>query len=164
MPQSTLTKPTLTSVNHYYSSTFREAIVKNYLLAAALQETEMVVYYIEVEGLHPDTTIAGKPTAVCYAAMKANLPLLRYLLDKGAAVNQADALGMTPLHYATLGGSVLCIAMLIGRNATLNAINHAGQTPFALAQNQTKLTLCRELLQRHGASLHAAMPVSRRFH
>ena len=74
--------------------------VKNFLIAAALQQSELVRYFIEIEGLHPDAKWDGKPTAICYAVLKKNPPLLMYLLEKGANVNHVDVLGMTPLHYA----------------------------------------------------------------
>ena len=134
--------------------------IREFLLAAALGEAAMVCYFIEAEGLHPDATWGGKPTAVCYAAMKANRRLLDYLLAKGAGVNVTDALGMTPLHYAAMRGCEVCVARLIAAGAGLNAINQAGKTPLALARRGT----CQELLVRHGASLGADRPGPRRFH
>lgn len=133
--------------------TVAPTLMREYLMAAALQQVELVLYYIECKGLHPDVTWGGRPTALCYAAMKANQKLLRYLLDKGASVNYRDALGMTPLHYATLGGSEDCMTLLIDCGAPLNAANHYGKTPLALAWELPRLASCRELLQRHGASL-----------
>lgn len=130
-----------------------QTLMREYLMAAALQQVELVLYYIECKGLHPDVTWGGRPTALCYAAMKANQKLLQYLLDKGASVNYRDALGMTPLHYGTLGGNEACITLLINHGASLNAVNYHGKTPLALAWELPRLATCRDLLQRHGASL-----------
>lgn len=78
-------------------------VIDTYLIAAALQQPHRIRYYIEHLGLHPDTTRDGKPTALCYASLKPNIVLIDYYLEKGANVNHADAIGMTPLHYAAMG-------------------------------------------------------------
>lgn len=139
---------------------------KSFLMAAALQQLELVYYFIETEGLHPDTTWGGKPTAICYAVLKRNSQLTAYLLNKGADPNRIDALGMTPLHYAALGGCEICTAHLLNRGALLNAVNGAGQTPLALARSKAcaASSACCELLSRYGAALHASMPGPKRLH
>lgn len=139
---------------------------KSFLMAAALQQLELVYYFIETEGLHPDTTWGGKPTAICYAALKRNPQLMAYLLNKGADPNRTDALGMTPLHYAALGGCEVCTAHLLNRGALLNAVNGAGQTPLALARSKACAanSACCELLSRYGALLHASAPGPSRLH
>ena len=137
---------------------------RNYLMAAALQQLEMVRYYVESEGLHPDTTLESKPTALCYAALKGNYRLMRYLLNKGADVNRTDALAMTPLHYAVLGGCLICISLLIGHGAALNAVNYQGQTPLRLSGDRQHPTLKRELLERHGAREDSGVPAIACFH
>lgn len=142
----------------------KKGAIMEYLIAAALEQSEMVCYFVEIEGLHPDATWGGRPTAVCYAAMKRNPRLVTYLLDNGASANQSDALSMTPLHYAALGGCEVCVATLIAHGARLNARNTSGKTPLALAQRETRLALCRELLQRHGAAVDQQPDGPARFH
>jgi ankyrin repeat protein len=142
----------------------QEQVIKEYLIAAALQKTEMLCYFIEAEGLHPDATWNGKPTALCYAAMKRNSRMVTYLIDRGADVNYADALGMTPLHYAALSACDCTAACLIARGAALNAVNHAGRTPLALALCSPGRRDCYEFLRRHGASLEAVAPAASLFH
>lgn len=141
-------RSTTPSVRHRPTLPLRDAMIRDYLVAAALQQTELVCYYLEVEKLHPDTTRNGKPTAVCYAALKGDPRLVAYLLDKGADPNLADALGMTSLHYAALGGCEHCVAALIDRGADIHARNYRGHTPLALTENQPRLALCGELLAR----------------
>ncbi|MDZ7840120.1 MAG: ankyrin repeat domain-containing protein [Gammaproteobacteria bacterium] len=126
----------------------------DFLIAAALQQVYKVRYYIERVGLHPDTTRDGKPTALCYACMKPNLPLVDYYLDKGASVNARDAMGMTPLHYAALGGCEACLSRLIAAGAPVNQPNHGGETPLATATYRSRSVACAELLRCYGAVIH----------
>ncbi len=149
---------------NHQESVIQESTIKEYLISAALQKLEMVYYFIEAEGLHPDATREGKPTALCYAAMKRNTQLLNYLIEKGADVNHRDVLGMTPLHYAVLGGCNCTMAKLIAEGAMLNRMNHAGDTPLAIAMRCEQRSHCREFLQRYGAALAAVPASAKRFH
>lgn len=141
-----------------------EETAKDFLVSAALHQLDRVRSFIESGGLHPDTTYGGKPTALCYAVLKPHRGLLAYLLDKGADVQRRDGMGMTPLHYAALGGCVYCAACLIGRGARLNVENCLGQTPLALTLEKPHLALSREFLTRHGAAHCQADPGATQFH
>lgn len=135
-----------------------------FLFAAALRDFARIRYLIEVRGLHPDTTIKGKPTAICYAVLKQDNCLLSYLIKRGASVNLADRIGMTPLHYAALGGSPYCIACLVRHGACLRAINGSGETPYSLIRNRVDLGECVELLKRYGAGEIMDGNVTGQFH
>ncbi len=141
-------RPDTIPTPHRPTPSLGDHLIRDFLVAVALQQIELVCYYLEVEKLHPDTTRNGKPTAVCYAALKGNPRLVAYLLDKGADPNRADALGMTSLHYAALGGCEICVATLIDRGADIHARNYKGHTPLALTENQPRLAPCGELLAR----------------
>ena len=146
------------------SGTSTGAPVRDYLIAAALQQIELVRYFIEVEGLHPDVTWNGKPTAISYAAMQRNATLLEYLCDSGADVNRADALGMTPLMYSTLAGWTYGVAYLIAQGAELNRVNGRCETALLLARQSANRAECAELLYRHGARDCHGPPEAWRFH
>ena len=141
-----------------------DSAIREFLTAAALVQGERIRHFIETAGLHPDSTFEGKPTALCYAALKADLGLTGYLLERGANVNHVDVAGMTPLHYGVLGGCEQCLVRLIGHGARMNAPNRGGQTPFALAASRPKLSVCRDLLAAYGGSLVANAPSARRLH
>ena len=138
--------------------------VKDYLVSAALHQLDRVRHFIELQGLHPDTTSRGKPTALCYAVLKPHHGLMNYVLSKGADINHRDGMGMTPLHYAALGGCAYCLACLINHGARINAENHLGQTPMALTLDKPHLAQSREFLQRYGASLKQSELRSTQFH
>lgn len=135
-----------------------------FLFAAALRDFARIRHFIEVVGLHPDTTLEGKPTAICYAVLKQDNCLLSYLHKRGASINIADRIGMTPLHYAALGGSAYCVAYLVRNGANLNQRNKAGETPSSMIQGRPDLDECRELLRRYGADQESGNTNRRLFH
>ena len=141
-----------------------EEIIKDFLVAAALHKLDLVRHYIEEIGLHPDATRRAKPTALCYSVLKPHHGLMRYLLNKGASTNHLDGIGMTPLHYAAMGGCLYCVAYLVGHGARINIENRMGKTPVAMTLGKPHLSQCQELLERHGASLFESEPGFRRFH
>ena len=129
----------------------REAVIKEYLIAAAQLDFATVRFFIEEVGLHPDSTYNGKPTALCYAALQRDHCLMMYLVKKGASVNIVDPLGSTPLHYAALSGCEYCVSYLIRSGSDLNIRNKRGETPLSVTLGKACLEGCRELLRRHGA-------------
>ena len=133
---------------------------RDFLIAAALQQLEMVCYFIEKEGVHPDTTRSGKPTALCYSAMAKNRCMLTYLVKKGADVNYQDALGMTPLHYAVLGGCVYCTAYLVHHGSKLNTRNRDAHTPLKLALRTPGAADCCALLKCYGTGELSSEPIA----
>jgi ankyrin repeat protein len=110
-----------------------ELEIKSFLAAAALHDTEAVQRFVVDDGLHPDTTCNGKPTALSYVVMKPHLELVWLLLAHGADANRADLMGMTPLHYAVLGGDMTCVMRLIEHGANPFAINCKGQSAIDVA-------------------------------
>lgn len=58
---------------------------------------------------------------------------------------------MTPLHYAAMGGCVVCLARLVSEGAELNRRNRSGKTPLASAVSRARSPQCVELLKRYGA-------------
>ena len=141
-----------------------EATLKAFLVAAALHQMDRVRGFIETQGLHPDSTFGGKPTALCYAVLKPHHCLMEYLLERGASIKHEDMMGMTPLHYAALGGCAYCLATLIGRGAELNRCNKSGATPLALTLHKPQLAASRDLLLRYGAAMEETAPAAPSFH
>jgi hypothetical protein len=54
-------------------------------------------------------------------------------LSDAQQINQADARGWTPLHYASLTGSVQRVTSLLKAGADVDAASHYGTTPLMLA-------------------------------
>ena len=83
---------------------------------------------------------------------------MNYLFIQGAEVNQADSAGMTPLHYAVLGGCEYCLSEVIARGAQINVGNKCGKTPLAMTLHKPHLNDCREMLTHLGGSLIPGYP------
>eukprot|EP01036_Dinobryon_divergens_P030701 gene30701-39985_t len=58
---------------------------------------------------------------------------IRYLIDKGANVNEADYHDFTCLHYATMWGWPSTVKLLLDSNADINAVNIGGKTALMMA-------------------------------
>ena len=58
---------------------------------------------------------------------------VEYWLEHGAAVNDRDEDGNTPLHYALFLGKFEIIRYLVEHKANVNAVNKWGETPMSIA-------------------------------
>ena len=59
-------------------------------------------------------TDSNGDTALHLAAMKGNVPIIEYLLQKGANINAKDRFGATPLHLAAISGYTESVKVLLG--------------------------------------------------
>ena len=63
--------------------------------------------------------------------------VLKLLVEKGADVNAANELGMTPMHYAVQRGSDRIIEYLASKGAKFDTKNKQGRSPADLARGRT---------------------------
>ncbi|QQR49312.1 ankyrin repeat domain-containing protein [bacterium] len=80
------------------------------------------------------------------AARTGNAQQLRIFLVNDVNVNEKDARGQTPLHYACLGGHVECVKILIENSANINEKNQVGYAPLHIASSYGHVGCMRELL------------------
>jgi len=92
---------------------------------------------------------AAGESALMIAALKKNLPAMKKLIERGAAINQP---GWTPLHYAATGGSLEAIELLLAKGADINALSPNGSTPLMLAAGYGGEDSA-ELLRKRGADV-----------
>ena len=63
--------------------------------------------------------------------------VMKALVEKGADVNAANDLGMTPMHYAVQRGSDRIIEYLASKGARFDVKNKQGRTAAELARGRT---------------------------
>jgi len=92
-------------------------------------------------------------TALGWAAQVGDTPIVRFLLDKGADVNQksSSALGMRPLHWAAKEGHLNIVYLLLEKKAKVNAKDTLGMTPLAYAKKGEHEAVIK-LLEAHGGT------------
>jgi hypothetical protein len=89
-------------------------------------------------------------TALHYAVMKGEMPLVGLLIQRGADINSRTKSGTTPLHTAVLYGRFEVAEYLISKGADVNAKSISGATPLSLA-DAARFELIAKLLREHGA-------------
>lgn len=79
--------------------------------------------------------------------------IVKYLLDKGAVLNDND--GSTALHFAAAGGNLKMLGYLSSEyDCNINSINQNGETPLHLACSQGK-SKAIEWLVSNGANVNS---------
>lgn len=116
-----------------------------------------------------DPTVKSKlgTTPLMHASLDGQAWQVGYLIEKGAAVNDADFRKETPLHYACRGipdrlqpvfrggrESEATIKLLLDKGAHVNVIDFNGKTPLMnAASNEAPRVI--DLLLNHGAQVNA---------
>ncbi|CAG9467621.1 unnamed protein product [Pedinophyceae sp. YPF-701] len=85
------------------------------------------------------------------AAMNKDIAGIARAIEGGENVNEVDAAGNTPLHFAAWAGDTAVAKALLDSGALINASNNAGDRPWHSAQwlNQRDMMA---FLEQHGAS------------
>ncbi|MXQ98438.1 hypothetical protein E5288_WYG015397 [Bos mutus] len=84
-----------------------------------------------------DSTNADGISALHQACIDENLEVVRFLVEQGATVNQADNEGWTPLHVAASCGYLDIARYLLSHGANIAAVNSDGDLPLDLAEEHT---------------------------
>ena len=90
---------------------------------------KMIEQGTDIEGKDPG---AGA-SALHYAVMKGEMPLVGLLVGRGADVNSRTKSGTTPLHTAVLYGRFEVAEYLLDKGSEVNAKSASGATPMSLA-------------------------------
>ncbi|KAM9038549.1 protein phosphatase 1 regulatory subunit 12C isoform 2-T2 [Sarcophilus harrisii] len=103
-----------------------------------------------------DSTNADGISALHQACIDENLEVVRFLVEEGASVNQADNEGWTPLHVAASCGYLDIAQYLLSHGANIAAVNSDGDLPLDLAEADAMESLLRAEIARRGVDVEAA--------
>ncbi|CAD6267166.1 unnamed protein product [Miscanthus lutarioriparius] len=120
--------------------------------AAGGGHVEACKFLVEDSGFHVNSTSAEGETPILVAAEAegdGNLPVLRYLLDRGGDPAMPDARGFTPLHNAAENGHYEAVRLLLSKGIPVDPLNHRG-TPWIVAAAMGQDQVVKILLD-HGA-------------
>uniref|UniRef100_A0A2K6GMM7 Protein phosphatase 1 regulatory subunit 12C n=1 Tax=Propithecus coquereli TaxID=379532 RepID=A0A2K6GMM7_PROCO len=87
------------------------------------------------------------------ACIDENLEVVRFLVEQGATVNQADNEGWTPLHVAASCGYLDIARYLLSHGANIAAVNSDGDLPLDLAESDAMEGLLKAEIARRGGPL-----------
>ncbi|EQC30461.1 TKL protein kinase, variant 1 [Saprolegnia diclina VS20] len=73
-------------------------------------------------------------TPLNWAASEGQLEVVRFLLEKGAAIDVKTMLGRTPLHWAASEGHLEIVRLLLTKGAAIDVKTKKGETPLMLAE------------------------------
>ena len=112
-----------------------------------------VQWLIEQENeYNKNITDSDKKTPLHYACEEGHLPIVKYLISKGANIEARDKDEKTALHYATFRGDYPIIEYLISKGANLKAKNKYGQTPLHYACQKDNISNAYYLVKK-GANM-----------
>jgi ankyrin repeat protein len=97
-------------------------------------------------------------TVLQFAAQKADVERVRWLLARGANANARDLNGDSALHRACAVGSAKVVALLIAAGADVNVKGLGGESPLCVACHAfaSSSEKCALILIQAGASVNAA--------
>ena len=114
-----------------------------------------IVELVEEEGVTILTQKdASGHTVTHWAAQAGDVPILSWLLKRGAPVSEqsGDPTGMHPIHWACIKGKLEAMHLLIEQGADVNCLDKSGCTPLLIAA-QYGQSLLVSYLVKNGADI-----------
>ncbi|MBD3892550.1 MAG: ankyrin repeat domain-containing protein [Hydrogenophaga sp.] len=118
------------------------------LLALRAESFAVAALLLEHPGIDLQARSPSGETALMMAALRGHLPLVRRLIERGAAVNQP---GWTALHYAASSDapqSIDIVRLLLEQQALINAESPNRSTPLMMAALYGQSSVVQLLLMR----------------
>jgi hypothetical protein len=135
---------------HYHSSwgqpDFRTLVLNAIVWAAGLEVPE--------QGVKSDDPVVVKTKSILHAIAKGDEDDLKNHLLLGADINETNAQGWTPLHFAAVRGQAGCAKVLVSQGARLDMRTGTEKTPLHFAADRGFLEITETLLAG-GADLAA---------
>ncbi|MDP9088056.1 MAG: ankyrin repeat domain-containing protein [Pseudomonadota bacterium] len=96
------------------------------------------------------THAAAERSGLLSAAASGDSLKIQVLMDQGAALDERDKQGRTPLMLAVINGRREAVGLLLARGADPNAADHSGRTPLQMARQANSREIAA-LLERSRA-------------
>jgi serine/threonine-protein phosphatase 6 regulatory ankyrin repeat subunit B len=121
--------------------------------AAHLGHEEIVAFLLRA-GARANSRGVFRTTSLMLACGGGHLDIVRVLVQHmgDQALEETNDDGLTPLHWAALGGDEETVAFLLSKGAQANSKDTAGQTPLMGACEEGHVGVIRGLLQHMGAT------------
>ena len=101
------------------------------------------------------STLAKEKDTIWYAAKVGDVDALARHIESGAAVNEFDPNGLTPLIWATSAGQLSAMDFLLQNGANVHLRNEYGSTPLGIAAFYGRADAA-QLLVEQGANIESA--------
>lgn len=122
---------------------------RSLIIAAAQGQRQLIEAHL-LAGGHPDATVNGKPTALCYAAMSDDSEMAWLLIKAGAQLDYQDGIGNTACIYAVLTGNDTVLELLLTKGADIALRNKQGKCLIDYAHcTRRNNSLIREVISHH---------------
>jgi ankyrin repeat protein len=169
-----IAKPFYADIVHKPLEISQEQMEQDLLNAAWLGETNIVKTFIDKYRIDPKKVIDELGDNVLIYAVKGNTEsmtqsgthpaLIKFLLERGVAINHANNEGNTALMIAAQLGDYAMVQYLLSNGADKTRTNNAGETALALAKKHKptffeRLKLKKENYHRGGASYNNTIKV-----
>lgn len=119
------------------------------LSAAKFGNLELVKYLIEFYKAKVNHKFHDGATPLMRACYYGYPNLVKYLLDKGAVLEERNNRRETPLYIASFRGYESIVEILIERGANVNSEDNDGDTPLTVACYENKANIIPLLLNNH---------------
>lgn len=113
-----------------------------------------VADFLTCNGISVDEQDNDGWTPLTHAVSKEHIPLVSYLIEKGADLNKKTISGCLSFHLAALNGSEDLVNLLILNGVDVNVTTHDGHTALHLACNYNDEKMIKFLIQK-GANICA---------
>ncbi|XP_022085273.1 histone-lysine N-methyltransferase EHMT2-like [Acanthaster planci] len=118
-------------------------------LAAKTGNLEAVKHIMSLRKINSNSQDDGGWTPIIWAAEYKHIPVVKYLIERGADPNVRDKEGNSGLHWAVFSGSEDVAELFLNRHCDVYAPNIHGDTPLHIASRENHYGCVTMLLLRN---------------